>query len=83
MAEDKQTKSEKTVRVTFHASEADGGADDIFVSVNGKAFLLRREEEVDVPEDVLKVLDNAVEVKFDKKMKPRRVKRFPYSVVKK
>jgi hypothetical protein len=32
--------------------------DDVFVAVNGKSFLIKRGEEVEVPEYVAKVLKN-------------------------
>ncbi|MGC9239763.1 MAG: hypothetical protein ACP5D5_08890 [Acidithiobacillus sp.] len=57
----------------------------VFVGVNGQSYQISRGEEVDVPVEVLEVLDNAVTVTYvktkDRKQVARRQLRFPYRVI--
>lgn len=73
------------VRVIFHSQEGPGGNDDVFVSVNGKAYLIKREHEVDLPREVLHAVENARQTVFEPgsegRVLPRRVSRFAYSVL--
>ena len=77
----KKTKAEdsldKKVNVIF-ANDEDGY--DITVSVNGRAWQIKREEKVSLPRFVLHAIDNAV-MTVEKNGQTREVKRFPYSVV--
>ena len=56
MAEAKKTV--KTVKFTAFKDD-DKYKDDIFVSVNGKRYQIKRGEEVEIPESVYKVLMNS------------------------
>lgn len=76
----------KSVRVMFDdVEEAVGG--NIFVSINGEAFLIKTGIEVDVPDFLLDHLDNSVtgEPIVDQRTRRvagyRNVTRFPYRVM--
>jgi hypothetical protein len=72
------------IKVRFHAQEGGAGSDDIFVSVNGRAYLIQREQEVELPRAVLKVVENAEQTIFEPSgggVRARRVKRFAYTVL--
>ncbi len=71
------------VKVRFHAQEGGAGNDDIFVSVNGRAYLIQREHDVLLPRAVLEVVENAEQTIFEPSgggVRARRVKRFAYTV---
>ncbi len=73
------------VRVIFHSQEGAGGNDDVFVSVNGKAYLIKREHEVSLPREVLHAVENARQTMFEPgpegKVMPRQVSRFAYTLL--
>lgn len=73
------------VRVIFHNQDGPGGADDIFVSVNGKAYLIKREHEVELPGEVMHIIENAKQHVFergaDNRIRERSVMRYAYSVL--
>lgn len=80
---DEKTPAEKRVSVVFHSQEGPGGDDDIFVAVNGRAYLIKREREVSLPAEVLGVLKNARQTLFEQhggRVIPRDVQRYGYSV---
>jgi hypothetical protein len=58
----KKRSANKPSRVTviFHNQEGDLGKADIFVSVNGYAYQIKRNEPVALPVEVMEVIDNAV-----------------------
>lgn len=78
----------KMVKVIFHSKD-EQDIPYVFIGLNGKAFYLPREKEIEVPRILLRVLDDAIETKFiprttgDGKIvyDERRVQRFPYSVL--
>ncbi len=81
-------KKQPRVKIIIQSSERDKGPVD--VAINGYAFRIKRDEEVEVPEDVLKVLDNAIMKIYDQvkredgegmQLVERKVKRFPYTIV--
>lgn len=51
--------SGKTRTITIHTSDAEGGHDAVFLSINGYGYQIPRGTPVDVPEEVLHVLENA------------------------
>ena len=85
------TKAQKTksagqksdrIRVVFHSQEGPGGDDDIFVAVNGRAYLIKREHEVNLPAEALEVLKNARQTVFEQSERgvvERDIQRFGYS----
>ncbi len=77
----------KRVKIRIPSTEAPGGKDDVTVNINGYLFQIKRDEDIEVPEAVLKVLDNAVMTHYKQKkreggegyeMVPMKVMRFPY-----
>ena len=53
-------KAVKMVKCVINSSEGTEGANDVFVSLNGVAYQIRRDVEVALPEPVLQVLKEAV-----------------------
>ena len=71
------------VKVIFHNQDGDLGKGDIFVSVNGYAYQIKRNEPVDLPPEVIEVIDNAVIThmeRVDGVDTTRDLQRFPYSL---
>lgn len=72
------------VRITIFEQDGPGGGDDVFVSVNGRGYQIKRGVEVDVPPEVVEVLNNAVITTFepqkDGTVRERDVRRFNFSV---
>jgi hypothetical protein len=73
------------VRVIFHNQGGPGGSDDIFVSVNGRAYLIKREHEVMLPFEVMRVIENAEQSVFergaDNRLREKLVKRYSYTML--
>lgn len=73
------------VRVVFHNQGGPGGSDDIFVSVNGRAYLIKREHEVSLPHEVMRVIENAEQSVFergaDNRLREKLVKRYSFTVL--
>jgi len=80
--EDKSTFGKK-VKVIFHNTKDDSG--DVYVALNGVGYLVQREQEVEVPADVLGVIDLAVETQHSRGAKGEEIvkdiKRYPYTKV--
>lgn len=78
-------KNRGPVRVIIHNQDGPCGAEDVFVSVNGKAWLIKREHEVDLPPEVLEVLENAEQAVYERDpdgaQREKRMKRFAYSIL--
>lgn len=58
--QDRPAARARTVTVTIHSGERDEDKGDVFVGVNGRGYLIKRETEVDLPEEVVGALENAV-----------------------
>jgi len=72
------------VKVIFHNQDGDLGKSDIFVSVNGYAYQIQRNESVSLPPEVIEVIDNAVITQTERVNgvdQSRDLQRFPYSLV--
>jgi hypothetical protein len=74
------------VKIIISESDGDDGQADVFLSVNGKAYTIKRGFEVDVPREVLEVLDHAITTKMIQnpttfEMSYKNVPRFPYQVI--
>lgn len=71
-------------RITVHEQDNTDDKNQVFVSVNGYPYLIRRGEEVEVPEGVLNVLREAVIGKISKDKDGneviKSVNRFAYTV---
>lgn len=57
-----QTEDRKML--TIHATDGDGGSDNVFASVNGYAYYIKRGQPVSVPDEVIEVLKNATVTKY-------------------
>jgi hypothetical protein len=83
---DNEKQAQGKTRIIISSNTGPAGSDDVFVSVNGRDFLIKRDVEVDVPEEVLGVLKNAVVTDYvtdadGRITRERRVPRFPYQVL--
>ena len=56
MAEVKATNKPKTVKIKLPLTRYE--KDDVYVAINGKSYLIKRGETVEVPEEVVEVLEN-------------------------
>lgn len=77
---------EKKVTIMIEEQEGDENSGDVFVSINGFAYQIRRGFEVSVPESVVEILRNAITTKMwqDKQtdeIKFRNVPRFNFRVI--
>lgn len=82
-AADQKGLNDKKYRLTIHEQEGPNGRDAVKVSVNGYASVIKRNEEVIVPERVINVLKNAVKTEYEpnddgKGVVERRVRRFNF-----
>lgn len=75
----------KKVKIRITSTDDSEGQQPVFVGVNGVAFLIRRDEDVEVPVPVYEVLANARQTVFkqesDGTLTPREVPRYPFSLV--
>lgn len=72
MATENTNKAVKKVKIKLPLTRTE--KDDVFVGVNGKTYLIKRGEEVEVPESVAEVLKNsedmlAVAMEFEEQAK--------------
>lgn len=77
--------TEKKYKIVIPSQSGPGGADDVFIAPNGREILIRRDAEVEVGQDVIEALNNAVitEHVVDTEGRfagERQVPRFPYQV---
>lgn len=83
MNDSKQPKA-KYVGLMIHKTEGDSESVQVPVSVNGKTWLIRRGENVSVPDYVVEVLRNAVKDVFhtdnEGQLVHRQVPSYPFSV---
>jgi hypothetical protein len=82
----KEVTKKDTVRVLIHKTMGDQGQQFVPVGVNGKQWLIRRGEEVDVPPSVAEALKCAVryEVGYDQRDHStpiREMQAYPFSIV--
>lgn len=71
------------VELTLHAGEGDIGRQAVFLGINGHGFNIPRSTPVEVPEEVIEILDNATMTVYEQvgpDMHEREVKRFSYTV---
>lgn len=82
-ADTKAAEQTKRFKLTINEQEGIDGEDDVLLSINGKAWRIKRGIEVVVPHEVIHVLDNSVKTLFERdeegKTVERNVKRFSYS----
>ena len=81
--------SGKKVKITIHKDPRPHAVDPVPVSINGYQWTIRRGEIVEVPIEVVHVLNNAVEVHYDQianpdhtvNLRPREAMAYPFAVV--
>jgi len=80
----KDIDSNRKVSLTIHKTDGDTGSTHVPVSVNGKTWLIKRGETVEVPAFVVEVLRNAVKEIYvqdsvQKEIIRREVPSYPFS----
>lgn len=83
---DEKAEAPKRTKIMIPSHTGPAGSDDVFVSVNGRDYLIKRDVEVEVPEEVLGALKNAVVTDYvtdenGRITRERQVPRFPFQVV--
>lgn len=73
-------------RLMIPSQTGPGGSDDVFLSVNGRDYLIKRDAEVEVPPSVLEALKHAVITDYvtdadGRIVRERQVPRFPFQVL--
>lgn len=76
--------SGKKAIVTIHPTDGEGGADAVFVGLNGYAYQIPRGEPQEIPVEVLEILKNAQTTSYrtDPRtgdVEPRTVPRYAYT----
>jgi len=76
----------KRVKIVIPEQEGEDNQGDVFISVNGRAYQIKRGFEVEVPPEVIEVLDHAISTKMSQDMRTmemsfKDVPRFPYKVI--
>lgn len=70
--------------LTIHQTNDEGGELDVFLAINGYAYQIKRGEPVEVPEEVIEVLQNAKQtlMSFGQggQVITRETPRYPFSV---
>ena len=75
--------SGKRVKLTIHTGSDDAGNEDVFLSLNGYGYQIKRGTPVDVPSEVAELLTNAVETRYrrdGKNVTETQVPRYAFSV---
>lgn len=75
---------QKKFRLTISNQDGVDQTDFVKVQVNGYMYTIPREVEVEVPEEVIEVLNNAVVTRYVQEgdvMVPRKARRFPFTVL--
>ena len=80
-----ETKSDR-VRIIIAEQEGDENQGDVILGLNGKIFQIKRGFPVEIPRDLLEILNHAVTTKMTQNMETqemsyRDVPRFPYQVL--
>lgn len=80
-----KVENETRTKIVIPSQPGKTGSDDVFVHVNGRDYLIKRDAEVEVPVDVLGALDDALATEYltddgGRITGERHVPRFPYQV---
>tara|TARA_R110000782_G_scaffold265815_1_gene359811 strand:- start:1181 stop:1660 length:480 start_codon:yes stop_codon:yes gene_type:complete len=87
--EGKDVSGAKRIKIIIHESADPNAVNPVFVGVNGKGYTITRGQEVDVPNGVLEVLNNARETLYERKkdeygkeyLSPREALSYPFSIL--
>lgn len=76
----------KTVRIIIPHQEGPGGKEHVPVGVNGRVYRIMRGTPVDVPAEVVEVLEHAQKIVYERgtsgePINPRLVPEYPFSVL--
>lgn len=81
----------RMIKINIMKTDRDGGDRDVPVGVNGKLYLIQRGVDVEVPAEVVEVLRNAVETRWEQRKDPENPLRsqmirrdthaYPFSIV--
>jgi hypothetical protein len=74
--------SGERVELTIHQGEGDSGRDPVFIGLNGTGYQVPRDTPVEVPVELLQILENAVQIVYEANgntSRARQVKRFSYN----
>lgn len=82
----KKSGRDAKTRLMIPSQTGPGGSDDVFLSVNGRDYLIKRDAEVEVPPAVLEALKHAVITDYvtdadGRIVRERQVPRFPFQVL--
>ena len=84
-AEQREINKEKRVKIRISRDPQSRGNDDVYVSINGVAYIIQREKVAEVPEPVYQVLMQATEIRYEQtdegSLIPRTVQSYPVSLV--
>lgn len=79
-AKAKKAAAPKMYRVTIGSDDTAEGKSDVFVALNFHSYLIKRDQEVIVPEGVVEILRNTVANTIDGNKNPAKVHRFNFNV---
>ncbi|AYO63690.1 TPA: hypothetical protein P2N00_000468 [Aeromonas salmonicida] len=83
--EQREINEAKRVKIRISRDPQSRGNDDVYASVNGVAYIIKRETVAEVPEPVYQVLMQATEMRYeqhdDGSLIPRTVQSYPVSLV--
>lgn len=79
MAAEKKQPAEEMIRFKIPTGRSDIDKQDVFVAVNGKSYLIKRGETVELPKSVVEVLENseaqnAYALEYMEKVKNQEIK---------
>ena len=79
MAAEQKQAAEEMVRFSIPTGRSDLDKQDVFVAVNGKSYLIKRGETVELPKSVVEVLENseaqnAYALEYMEKVKNQEIK---------
>lgn len=80
-SDDNAQLSGEKVKVKFFNGPGEDGRDSIPIGHNGKVWLVKREEVVELPVEVLRGMDDSVVTMYGANGEARDVPRFPYQIV--
>lgn len=89
MLNEAQTKAvldkQRKVRITIHSTSEPNGQGDVYLGINGRAYVLQREVEITVPMGVVNVLNDAKRKVYkqgaDGELIEKTVHSYPFSIL--
>lgn len=78
-AKEKKAATPKMFKVVVSSDDTAEGKSDVFVAVNFHSYLIKRDQEVTVPEGVVEVLRNTVAHTIDGNKNPAKIHRFNFT----